>query len=49
MNSFQELINLICGDSTEFTPQTLISLIVVMLIIDGLFYCVGSILRGGRR
>ena len=49
MTSIEQLVNLICGESTEFTPQVLVSLIVVLLITDGIFYLIGSILNGGRK
>lgn len=48
----QNLIDFITGGVTEFTPQTIVGIIVFVLIFDGIMgvvsECVG-ISKGGRR
>lgn len=45
----QELINFITSGSTDFTPQTIVGLIVFTLIFDGIMALLSQIVSTTRR
>lgn len=45
----QAMIELICGEATEFTPQVLVGLIVFSLVLDCIGAIAHSIMSVGRR
>lgn len=45
----QDLINFITGGSTEFTPQTIVGLIVFTLIFEGIMLLISQLVTLARR
>lgn len=45
----QALIDMVTGGVTEFTPQTLVGLVVLVMVLDCIGSIASSILSVGRR
>lgn len=45
----QALIDMVTGGVTEFTPQTLVGLVILVMVLDCIGSIASSILSVGRR